>query len=118
MEQAELGHSVDKLLLCAQLRPVPCAVTWRCGPSLRVLRASPGEAADKMCCRAVTLACQQSHADQPLTWVNLEKALVLGKGLGLYLSVLLGCLGVSSVTWHLPQREGRKSHLTLAGGRY
>lgn len=67
MERAELGHSADKLLLCVQLGPVPCAVAWRCGPLLSVIRASPREAVDKICCRAVTLACQPSHADQPLS---------------------------------------------------
>lgn len=100
-----------------------CCVQWdqcpgRCGPLLSVTRASPGEAVGKICCRAVTLACQPSPADQPLTWVSLGKALVLEKGLGLYLSVLLGGLGASSVTWNLLQHKGRSSHLTLAGGRY
>lgn len=76
---AELGPSADKL---------PCAVAGRCGPSLGVIRASPGGAVDKICCRAVTLACQPSPADHPLSWVNLGKALVLVKGLGLYFCVV------------------------------
>lgn len=70
-------QSWAKLLLC-----VPCAVARRCGPSLSVIRARPGEAVIKS---AAELSPLLARHLQPLTWASLGKALLLGKSPGLSL---------------------------------
>lgn len=96
-------------VVCA-VGPVPCAVAWRCGPSLSVIRARPGEAVIKS---AAELSPLLARHLQPLTWASLGKALVLGKSPGLSLSVLLE-LHLSHSIFHsmraevptLPWQEG------------
>lgn len=50
-------QSWAKLLLC-----VPCAVARRCGPLLKCHQSKAWGSSDKICCRALTPACQASPA--------------------------------------------------------